>query len=892
MNSDRDADVRVIAREALDVFERVSSKARDELSRFRSPSAESLAPLNTLATERAVAKLNEIGREILNGHQILAREPAIARVVAVDESDRRSTFYISRFAPAGLSETGLRFASYNGRIGRLASLRPGGYIDIPGGSLEVVERTLFRAEALANGWDSRDTVFEAEGQKTLTIASLVRLLSDAASSVDALDEIERILLAAEAGENVIVGRKRGIIEKMQLRDQAVLDEFQDEIFRLPLDSQLLILGPPGTGKTTTLIRRLGQKLDPHALTDDENVLVEASPSSLAHGQSWIMFTPTELLGQYLKEAFSRNNVPASDLRIKTWIGHRKELARNHLAILRTANGGGPFVMKDGATTITEAAVERPIDWFEHFYGEQDKAFWSGLAGAADVLKKSLDQEVQRLGERLSTAVASVKSSSPTSGIYALVGLTESVRAVLGRVRAQIDKELKAALARAQAGARIQGHNFFEQLIGFLDTLDDQGESVDEDLDEDDDEEEERPTNKPAAAQRAYYAALRLQARRSRVQRKPGQTRAAAVLEWIGDRGLREAEANSLADALAIQVALNQFSSPIRRYIHRIPSRYAAFRRADRGGLWYPDLAAGRDLHPLEADLVILAMIRTGNALLADNRIRRSIDHGGYEALRAFHEIQRNQILVDEAPDFSPIQLACMRGLAIAPIGSFFVCGDFNQRITQWGSRNEESLKWVEPALKVQRISIAYRQSRQLNELAAALADPASGPAGSASLPEDVNNDGVAPVISAGLADHNAVAAWLAQRLSEIERSVAPRTLPSIAVLVHEEEAVRPLTDALNTVIEDQNLHAVACVDGKIIGRDDEIRVFDVRHIKGLEFEAVFFVGVDRLAEAEPTLFERYLYVGATRAATYLGICAEGDVPPSLGRLATQFGEHW
>ncbi|MBN3868031.1 ATP-binding domain-containing protein [Gluconobacter kondonii] len=101
-----------------------------------------------------------------------------------------------------------------------------------------------------------------------------------------------------------------------------------------------------------------------------------------------------------------------------------------------------------------------------------------------------------------------------------------------------------------------------------------------------------------------------------------------------------------------------------------------------------------------------------------------------------------------------------------------------------------------------------------------------------------------------------------------------------------------LTDALNEVIEEQNLHAVACVDGKIIGRDDEIRVFNVRHIKGLEFEAVFFVGIDKLAESEPTLFERYLYVGATRAATYLGLCAIGDKPSSIDRLSGHFAEQW
>ena len=880
-----------IAREALTIFDRVAAGARAELARFKGPSAESLAPLNTLTTEKAVGKLNEIGREMLNGHQILAREPAIARVIAADEADKHTTFYISRFAPSGLLDAGVRFASYNAPVGRLASLRPGGYIDVPGGSLEVVERTLFHAEALPGGWDSRDTIFEAGGQKTLTIASLLRLLSERDAPADALDEIERMLKAAEVDDNVTIGRKRGIIDKMQLRDQAVLDEYQDAIFRLSLDSQLLILGPPGTGKTTTLIRRLGQKLDSHGLSEDEQSLVDASPSSLAHGQSWIMFTPTDLLGQYLKEAFSRNNVPASDLRIKTWTGHRKELARNHLSVLRTVNGGGPFVLKDAAATITAAAVESPIDWFEQFQAKQDSYFWSGLESAAAILTAATDAEIAKLGGRLSTAIQSARTSTPASGIYALVSLSEDVRRILGRVRADVDSVLKGALARAQAGARTQGQNFFEQLIAYLDSFDDHADHGDDDLDDEEDEEEDRPTNKPAAAQRAYYAALRLQAR-AKTRRRSTSSRSALVLDWVADRGLTEAEASGLAERLGWQLSLNRFSAPVRHYLSKIPARYRQFRRGERGERWYPDTNPGRDLHPLEADLVILAMLRAGNALLADNRVRRNIEQAAYEPLRALHDIQRNQILVDEAPDFSPVQLACMRALAVEPIGSFFACGDFNQRITEWGSRTEDSLKWVEPGLSIERVSIAYRQSRQLHDLAKTLADPASGSTADAGLPDDVNNDAVPPVIVAGLHDYGAIALWLAKRLSEIERSVSPRALPSIAILVYDEAAVRPLTDALNEVIEDQNLHAVACVDGKIIGRDDEIRVFDVRHIKGLEFEAVFFVGIDKLAESEPTLFERYLYVGATRAATYLGLCAIGDKPSSLDRLSGHFAEQW
>ena len=45
----------------------------------------------------------------------------------------------------------------------------------------------------------------------------------------------------------------------------------------------------------------------------------------------------------------------------------------------------------------------------------------------------------------------------------------------------------------------------------------------------------------------------------------------------------------------------------------------------------------------------------------------------------------------------------------------------------------------------------------------------------------------------------------------------------------------------------------ACPDGKVVGQETAVRVFDVQHIKGLEFEAVFFQPgrQPRGAEARP-----------------------------------------
>jgi superfamily I DNA/RNA helicase len=86
---------------------------------------------------------------------------------------------------------------------------------------------------------------------------------------------------------------------------------------------------------------------------------------------------------------------------------------------------------------------------------------------------------------------------------------------------------------------------------------------------------------------------------------------------------------------------------------------------------------------------------------------------------------------------------------------------------------------------------------------------------------------------------------------------------------------------------------VPCSRGQLAGQDNDVRVFDVQHIKGLEFEAVFFVGLDRLAQRYPDLFEKYLYVGATRAAMFLGMTTSATtLPEKMRALGDRFGSKW
>jgi superfamily I DNA and RNA helicase len=167
----------------------------------------------------------------------------------------------------------------------------------------------------------------------------------------------------------------------------------------------------------------------------------------------------------------------------------------------------------------------------------------------------------------------------------------------------------------------------------------------------------------------------------------------------------------------------------------------------------------------------------------------------------------------------------------------------------------------------------------------------SGGDARAVLPDNVENDGVHPVLATGLRAPEQIVGWLAKRIVEIERFT--ETLPSVAVLVNSEGDVRSTAAALNTALLALNIRVVPCSDGQVMGQENDIRVFDVQHIKGMEFEAVFFIGIDQLAEKSPRLFDKYLYVGATRAATYLGLTCAGDrLPQKIAPLQSNFVDNW
>ena len=867
--------IQAIARESVDIFSDVAESAKSHISRLHTSGS---TPWSTR-------------QELLKGYYDLAREPAIARVVVIDDNQKEITYFICRAAPDPSTRRDVQLASYRSLAGRIAALPVGAEHTLPRGSVKILESAVLHPLEADGEWDSENSVLQSNVYGPITVESFRKLLRQTPAEIDKT-LLDRLLSEERTDDNVREGIRRSVIKKMGLRDQPILDQYQDSIFRLPLNSRILILGAPGTGKTTTLIRRLGQKLDTAFLSDGEKRVIasETQKSGIAHATNWIMFTPTELLKLYVKEAFSREGIPAPDDRILTWTDFREDLSRNEFRILRSGSNRGSYVVREAASHLKAECASSSVEWFTDFDRWQKSEYWDEMRASAERLSQSTTEEIARVGARLLSIVGEGGEVTRPRTFVALMAMAVRLRKLVRDLREWFDDRIHTELsALVNHDRRVLDEiaNLIEWDSGFEEDPEDQ----------DDDTEEEETSHEYRDGRRgafAYYTrSIRADARaRARGRTVSKSSRAGRLIEWLGDRVPSDEDLRAIGNNLLLQSALRQFANPVRRYVDGIPRRYRRFRRTrQRDGRWYATEAIRTaDVHPLEVDIILLAMMRSTDDLIEGPRTLAHDDSPSRTTLERLQRVRRTQVLVDEATDFSPVQLACMMMVASPEPRSFFACGDFNQRVTEWGSRSVEEMRWAIPDIDTQRISVTYRHSQELRDLAMELGSLSGDGSADVVLPQNVENRNVPPALAMEMTEQSRIAEWLAERIQEIERFV--RELPSIAVLVKCEDEVDSVATALGIALEEQNIRVIPCADGRIRGRENAVRVFDVRHIKGLEFEAVFFIGVDRLADIFPNLFDKYLYVGATRAAAYLGITCEQGLPMSLVGLKELFVPEW
>ena len=873
--------IRQVAEESLETFAEISEAAIKNLADAQGAGFHTSDPL----PQKARDNIDKARYTVHMNNMNLKEEPAIARMVVVNDDGNRDTYFICRGDAPISKNSNRRFVSYRSPFGQLIEFGPDDEEhDIKVGrnyvTAKIIETATFSPVRINDLWDAKKIILSTLNFSPFSVKSFLELLDDASSKM--LDE-----------GSMSEGIRREAIANVGLRDQPILDRYQGEIFRRPLDSSLMIVGDPGTGKTTTLIRRLGQKLDQKHLLEDEKRIVSSIKDDI-HETSWIMFTPTKLLKHYVKEAFNKENIPASEERIKTWEEFRRDLARGVFGVVKSGGSNSKFYFK-GSTDILKrnAKTIKNIDWFKDFDKWQKDVFWNDIRRAAAALTESSYSEVRNMGAKIQDILPNEGTAGSERIIVNLLSLSDEIRGIVAGIKGETDRKIHGTW-NLQVNKDPDFLNEFTAKM--VETGDDEDDQDEIDVEEDQESQSPRSSRIGDVANRYAQVMRSLSRARARKRQVMPKSPTGQLIEWLGDRTLNLNDQQSVGESLITQSNLRICARPVSRYVNRITGRYGAFRRTrQKEGLWYKKEAKlERRLDPLEVDIVLLSVMKAADKIMTMANSNPDVEQMS-AMIQGMKNLYHTQVVVDEAPDFSPIQLACMNTIA-RPLTSrrkrsFFACGDFNQRVTSHGSKTIKDMRWAVPGIELKEINVAYRQTKLLNDFARKIASLSDSGATTSAPHEYIDNDGVPPIILESTRDINEVSRWLAKGICKIEEDLGK--LPSIAVLTNSNQEASQIEKCLNNTddIIENSIDVKACGDAEL-ENENVVRVFDVRHIKGLEFEAAFFVGVDKLAEKEPDVFEQYLYVGATRAARYLGLTCWEKLPTKIEELRPLLKKSW
>ena len=763
------------------------------------------------------------GSLTFHGQTQLTHEPFVGYARVTDKKTVETKLLICRhYTPLNFRARNgnVDFASYLSPLGRIVAKRPGQdhkfQIKTRAGNVledhhfQLIEKDEFTLHLDGGAWDAvNNQISWIDG----------RLLARSL----------RQLLAGKPEEKQI----RQLRYSVQLPDQAILDLAQDEIFRLPLRARIRISGAPGTGKTTVLLKRLSQKTKREFLTDEESSSIR--DEDWQDGRNWMLFTPSDLLKVYLKEAMAKELLPASDDHVKVYRTFRLELLRD-IGFIRVGQHGFFKTATEGLQLMKRGSGGEQVALAKAFGKYLNPRYTQAFR---DALQKFNDETRVPLGK-----------------------LTDAAQKVLNIGLDILSKPLDDVIALQQAQQRAVGYRRLNENL-----------------------------NKIISSVRAV-AALESTGMELTLARIYRQTRMLpGILESLTTSNMEVAlfpDIPPVVENLRRHVKDLSEAVTLTRLFQIIPRAYQEFRETpdDQKRFFVDDCEKPikeRALSEPEQDVLLFQALQFVRELADDIPANQTGVPGDVRAILAR---MRMFVCVDEAADFSPLEIACIERFAKLGSGGVTICGDLMQRVTESGLKEWTDLADISEPYEGRELRISYRQTERLFSIAKDLYRHSRGiePDFKSAFPKRAEDP--PPLLHKGTGEQTAEQ-WLTNRICEIH-ALCGQHLPTAAILVAHQDDVEPLRQKLKPILLENGLELEASHGGQALGDSARVRIFPVEFIKGLEFEAVFYVGLDRMAEIHKDLIDKYVYVGLSRARSFLGVTIERQFPQRLKSIADHF----
>ena len=717
------------------------------------------------------------------------------------------------------------------------------------------------------------------------------------NSIKKLQEEYRILTKQQEDlKNITIYiRKQG-----EMRYSHIVDPIQTGIMEKHLydGKTVVIKGGPGTGKTTTMIHRLAYLTNLFAIDEDEkNKLNKYKITPLQRKQlreaikakrDWMFFSPSQMLKDYLAEAMKKEGLADTSEKVWNWKDYCRMILQDYYHLLETKESNAPFKVCYSTDTLFYQNSDI-INVFTNFYLDEFrkiKTILPQLNTEGQIFAwMSIAQNIQKRFEDVDNY-----------DLTHFVSLFNSLESVYGSDCKRLLGERNKALSELAEKICLLLDENNEAKSEINDILELTSEEVVEEESEVEEYEDEVDTEesdgliskiqkrlKPLLGNKSSDNPLsnpiqkwlksycHFNVNKEKELSDEQKIIADILLPVIGDK--YDGEIKKIGELMIFE-QFAQYTRGIRTImLNGMPTRYKRFRTflnktkfegCDQKLLReIMQSKQGKELHYQEQSLLLGFINVLVKQIKATTNTK--INH---EFIDAYEEVARPIIGIDEATDFSICEIYAMQSLLTREFNSLTLCGDRMQRMTSYGIKSWDELNGVVANPEPFEMKTSYRQSKKLLEVARQLCKDTLG-----EIPNYrafmKSNKVPAPLV---YIDENELSKinWISKRISEVYRAYG-KQLPSIAIFVTDRGYVPRFIESLQKTefFTENKIKVLDGTDTSTIS-ESHICVYPISVVKGMEFDVVFFHNIDK-TDADMDLLKRYIYVGVSRAAFFLGI---------------------